>query len=111
MPATKLYPDNVYENPPTEFSDDIQELAEKVRKAVKGWGTDEGALIRELGDEPASRRVDLYYCYKEKFGDDLCEVMESELGNKNFGKCMQVSSCSVPMPTSETCLSEGDYSH
>jgi hypothetical protein len=35
----KLYPDNVYANPPTEFEDAIVELAEKIQKAVKGFGT------------------------------------------------------------------------
>ena len=91
MPVPKLYPENVYGNPPTEFDDDVQKLAEKVQEAVKGWGTDENALIRELGDEPADMRVKLYHCYKEKYGKDLQEVMKSELGSGNLGTCMQVS--------------------
>ena len=86
----KLYPETVYENPPTEFDERIVELAEKVREAVKGWGTDENALIREVGDENAADRLALYYCYKEQFGDDLKKVMESELGNGDLGLCMQV---------------------
>lgn len=90
MPVPKLYPENVYGNPPTEFDDKVNKLAEKVSESVKGWGTDENALIRELGDEPADVRVNLYHCYKEKFGDDLREVMQSELGNKNLGTCMQL---------------------
>jgi hypothetical protein len=35
----KFYPDDVYANPPTEFDDDIVDLAEKIHKAVKGFGT------------------------------------------------------------------------
>jgi hypothetical protein len=35
----KLYPDNVYANPPTEFEGAIVDLAEKIHKAVKGFGT------------------------------------------------------------------------
>ena len=88
--ALKLYPSNVYDNPPTEFEDHITDLAEKIHKAVKGFGTDENALIRELGDEPADNRVKLYYCYKSKYGKDLMEVMESELGNRPLGFTMQV---------------------
>jgi hypothetical protein len=91
MPVPKLYPEDVYGNPPTEFDDVVNELAEKVQEAVKGFGTDENSLIQNLGDETAAMRVKLYYCYKEKFGDDICEVMESELGNNKLGKCMQVS--------------------
>jgi hypothetical protein len=90
MPVPKLYPENVYGNPPTEFDDDVDKLAETVSEAVKGWGTDENSLIRNLGDEPADMRVKLYYCYKEKFGDDLREVMKAELGSRNLGMCMQV---------------------
>jgi hypothetical protein len=35
----QLYPDSVFDNPPTEFEDEIEELAEKIHKAVKGFGT------------------------------------------------------------------------
>jgi hypothetical protein len=88
----KLYPANVYENPPTEFDDKVVHLAEAVHKSVKGFGTDENTLITELGDEPAYIRAQLYYCYKQKYGQELRRVMESELGSGgNLGMCMQVS--------------------
>ena len=35
----KLYPENVFANPPTEFEDDIVGLAEKIHRAVAGFGT------------------------------------------------------------------------
>jgi hypothetical protein len=98
----KLYPDNVYENPPTEFEDSIVELAEKINKAVEGWGTDENALIRELGDEPAENRVNLYYCYKEKYENDLQAVMKSELGSRSLGMAMQL--LSLPLDMAEATI-------
>jgi hypothetical protein len=52
--------------------------------------TDENALIRELGDEPAENRVKLFYCYKEKYGKDIQKVMKSELGSRSLGMAMQV---------------------
>ena len=88
--ALRLYPANVYEDPPTEFNDHVNDLAERVHKAVQGWGADENALIQELGDETPGNRVKLYHCYKDKFGKDLMEVMESELGNRPLGFTMQV---------------------
>jgi hypothetical protein len=90
MPVPKLYPENVYGNPPTEFDETVAQLAETVQEAVKGFGTDENSLIAQLGDEPSDMRVKLYHCYKKKFGEDIREVMKSELGNGNLGTCMQV---------------------
>ena len=99
----KLYPDAVYETPPTEFDDHIVELAGKVREAVKGWGTDENALLREMGDENAENRLALYHCYQQQYGDDLRAVMDSELGDGNLGLCMQVS---IPLlKSSIVCVS------
>jgi Annexin len=90
MTVPKLYPKSVYAHPPSDFDNVTEELAVKVKNAVAGFGTDEDTLIRELGDEPADHRLKLYYCYKEKFGDDLDKVMQKEMGKGNVGKCLQV---------------------
>jgi hypothetical protein len=95
MTAPKLYPKSVYAHPPSDFDNVTEELAVKVKNAVAGFGTDEDALIRELGDEPADHRLKLYYCYKEKFGDDLDKVMQKEMGKGNVGKCMQVRTTQI----------------
>jgi hypothetical protein len=92
MTVPKLYPKSVYAHPPSDFDDVTEALAAKVKNAVAGFGTDEDTLIRELGDEPADHRLKLYYCYKEKFGDDLDKVMQKEMGKGNVGKCLQVRS-------------------
>jgi annexin A13 len=59
--------------------------------------TDENTLIRELGDEPADMRVKLYYCYKEKYGKDLQQVMKSELGSNDLGTTLQLLSLPLDM--------------
>lgn len=90
MTVPKLYPKSVYDHPPSNFDDVTEALAAKVKNAVAGFGTDEDSLIRELGDEPADHRMKLYFCYKEKYGDDLDKVMQKEMGKGSIGKCMQV---------------------
>ena len=66
--------------------------------------SDENALIREVGDEPADMRVKLYYCYKEKYGKDLQMVMKSELGSNALGMTLQL--LSLPLDMAEALMIE-----
>jgi hypothetical protein len=93
----KFYPSSVYDTPPTEFDDSTVELVEKIHEAVKGFGTDENVLIRELGDESADSRLKAYYCYQDKYGKDLREVMDGELGDNNLGFAMQLLALPIDM--------------
>ncbi|MED6141304.1 hypothetical protein PIB30_102062 [Stylosanthes scabra] len=55
------------------------EDAEAIRKAVKGWGTDEKALITILGHRNATQRQQIRDTYYELFQEDLIKRLESEL--------------------------------
>ncbi|TMX02518.1 hypothetical protein EJD97_021208 [Solanum chilense] len=53
--------------------------AEAIRKACKGWGTDEKALISILGHRNASQRKIIRKTYEEMYNEDLMKRLESEL--------------------------------
>lgn len=59
-------------------SDDAQVL----RKAMKGFGTDEAAIIAILGARTSSQRQAILTTYKQMFGRDLVEDLKSELSGK-----------------------------
>jgi hypothetical protein len=83
----------------------VDELCEKIRKATKGWGTDEDALINELADEPADIRVQMYHCYKKKYDTEVHKVMKSELGSGKLGMAMQL--LSLPLDMAEAMILHG----
>ncbi|KAK4357791.1 hypothetical protein RND71_023401 [Anisodus tanguticus] len=53
--------------------------AEAIRKACKGWGTDEKALISILGHRNATQRKMIRKTYEEMYSEDLVKRLESEL--------------------------------
>ncbi|KAL1338779.1 hypothetical protein HN51_033371 [Arachis hypogaea] len=55
------------------------EDAEAIRKAVKGWGTDEKVIITILGHRDAIQRQKIREAYYELFQEDLIKRLESEL--------------------------------
>lgn len=55
------------------------EDAEVLRKACKGWGTDEKAIIKVLGHRNASQRKQIREAYEQLFEEDLVKRLESEL--------------------------------
>ncbi|KAI4323525.1 hypothetical protein L6164_023122 [Bauhinia variegata] len=55
------------------------EDAEALRKAMKGWGADEKAIIAILGHRNAYQRQQIRNAYEELYQEDLIKRLESEL--------------------------------
>ncbi|KAG7948472.1 hypothetical protein I3843_13G010600 [Carya illinoinensis] len=55
------------------------EDAEALRKAFKGWGTDEKAIISILGHRNEFQRKQIRQAYEELYQEDLIKRLESEL--------------------------------
>uniref|UniRef100_A0A674BBZ4 Annexin n=1 Tax=Salmo trutta TaxID=8032 RepID=A0A674BBZ4_SALTR len=52
---------------------------EVLRKAMKGFGTDESAIIELLGSRTSKQRVPMVAAYKTTYGKDLFHDLKSEL--------------------------------
>ncbi|KAM9847538.1 annexin A11a [Aulostomus maculatus] len=62
---------------------------EVLRKAMKGFGTDEQAIIDLLGSRSNKQRVPLLRAYKTSYGKDLVKDLHSELSG-DFRKLVMV---------------------
>ncbi|KAK7507992.1 hypothetical protein BaRGS_00000957 [Batillaria attramentaria] len=59
-----------------------EEDVQKLRKAMKGFGTDEKAVIDIIGYRSSDQRQNLKLMYKTCFGRDLVQDLKSELGGR-----------------------------
>jgi len=57
-------------------------VAEDLRKAMKGLGTDEKAIIEALANITNDQRLTLKAAFKQMYGRDLIDDLKSELGGK-----------------------------
>jgi annexin A7/11 len=61
-------------------SDQYEKDAEVLRKAMKGWGTDEKPIIELTAKRNNADRQEIIKFYKSSFGRDLIKDFEDELG-------------------------------
>ena len=65
-----------------------QKDAEVLRKAMKGWGTDEGPIIEITANRSNADRQQILKEYKTMYGRDAIEDLDSELGG-DLGRTIQ----------------------
>ncbi|XP_064473217.1 annexin-B12-like isoform X2 [Ornithodoros turicata] len=61
---------------------DARHDAEALRKAMKGWGTDENTIIDILCNRSSDQRVQIVTAFKQAFGRDMRADIKSELRGK-----------------------------
>jgi hypothetical protein len=95
--SINLYPESVHkaELGGPEFTPEIDEACEKIYKACKGFGTNENALITTLGSKDMSERFLIALRYKQKYDQDLYELMKKE-NSGDFGTLTQLMALPIP---------------
>ncbi|XP_043922524.1 annexin A13 [Protopterus annectens] len=70
---------NIHATIKHQANTDAERDAKKIRKACKGAGTDEAAIIEVLSSRTAQQRQEIKKSYKTMYGKDLEDVLKSEL--------------------------------
>uniref|UniRef100_A0A3Q1FSL2 Annexin n=1 Tax=Acanthochromis polyacanthus TaxID=80966 RepID=A0A3Q1FSL2_9TELE len=86
-PSMPAYGGGVPSNPQRGYRGSIKDFpgadplrdVEVLRKAMKGFGTDENAIIELLGSRTNKQRVPMVAAYKTTYGKDLKRDLKSEL--------------------------------
>ena len=60
----------------------IEQDAADLRKAMKGMGTDEAAIIKIVANRTQKQRVQIKDSYSKQFNRDLIKDLKSELNGK-----------------------------
>lgn len=95
-----LYPSIVHSSDlsPDSVGSDVDEICNEIAEAVKGFGTDEDAVIKALATQDAETRSKIAIRYPEvQEGKSLKDVMKSECGKRQFGTALQF----LAVPTHE----------
>ena len=58
---------------------EIEKYADQLHNAIEGFGTDEDTLIKVATQHPLETRLKIKYQYKRSYGQDLLDVLKSEL--------------------------------
>uniref|UniRef100_A0A7N6AZ27 Annexin n=1 Tax=Anabas testudineus TaxID=64144 RepID=A0A7N6AZ27_ANATE len=90
-PVNRGYRGTIKDFPGADPLKDVEVL----RKAMKGFGTDEHAIIELLGSRSNKQRVPLLRAYKTSYGKDLIKDLHSELSG-DFRKLVMAMLKSPP---------------
>ncbi|KAJ8307174.1 hypothetical protein KUTeg_015258 [Tegillarca granosa] len=76
----RMETENIQEDPTmTPYENfNAEEDAEALRKAMKGFGTDEDAIIKVMGYRSMDQRLEIVKTFKTMFGKDLISELKSE---------------------------------
>lgn len=67
---------------PSEAKDEAVAMADQIQKAIKGWGTDEDALIRELAGNTRSQVAKARAMFDKKFDKPIVKAIEEDTSGK-----------------------------
>lgn len=102
--SLNLYPPtafDVYNKIKLTYSSSIDAACDEIKKACKGLGTDEKALIKVLGMRSANDRALIAYRFKELYKEELKDQLSSEVGG-DLGFLFQL--IAVPLPQAEAFI-------
>lgn len=67
---------------------DVEAAANRLKAAMKGFGTSEGEIIEVLSQHSNGQRFEISEYYKQSFGQDLVDDLKSELGGSFEDVCV-----------------------